>query len=435
MYKRYTAPLLLCFSTAAIGAGPLVLEGPTGHTPVTYQNPNIVLNIETGTLGSITNDSADQLVSDALQIWNNISTSTIYIRRGIDVPVDIDASNFTSFIPDPNNISINNDDDGLNPIVYDNDGSIVDAFFGIGQGTGPDASIVGFASSTVIIGTSFFTEGFAVINGNDNIPIQDPELILIIAHEIGHYMGLDHTQANINNTESLFNFCPTSRIDPDTYPLMYPYACRTSQIVHPDDTVSLSMLYPEVNYQLSQGQLTGTFITTDGAPVKGANLWVENMLSGEIFSIVSDYLQQCTGFFALMLPPGSYRLHANSINNEFYEGSSVGPYANCPTDFSFQPPASDIGSDLVFNADGAVPAIISLEAGKSVEVDFRTDGSGSLTMSDTQVDLAQVYNSVNACSASNACSTTTGGGGGGSPSLPLLSALLLILTLRTSARR
>jgi hypothetical protein len=424
--KYLYALLALACLTSAHAAGPLVLEGPNGHVPATYQDPNIVLNIETGTLGSISNDIADQLVTDAVLIWNNIDTSTINISQGADVPVDISETNFTDYIPDPFNSFIHNDDDGLNPIVYDDDGSIIDAFFGIGQGTGFDASVVGFAASSILIGSSYYTEGFAVINGNEFLPITRDQIKLIFAHEIGHYLGLDHTQANIDNTESLFDFCPSNEA---SYPLMYPYACRISQDTHPDDKVSLAMLYPEADLFQQYGQLTGRFLTTDGVAVKGANLWVQNTATGDVYSVVSDYLMQCTGFFALMLPPGSYTLHANSINDEFYSGSSVGPYALTPTDLSFQAPASTIGS-VDFDAGGPPPAILTLAAGKAVDAEFRTDGSGTITSSDTQVNFIDIYNSAEACSVpSIPAVSSSGDSGGGSPSPPWLAAVLGILVL------
>ena len=65
-----------------------------------------------------------------------------------------------------------------------------------------------------------------------------------------------------------------------------------------------------------------------------------------------------------MLPPGSYTLHANSVNDEFYSGSSVGPYARTPTDLSFQAPASTIGA-------------VDFDAGGTTASDFEPDGGQS----------------------------------------------------------
>lgn len=431
MLRNLFSALAVYLPALAMAGGPLVLEGPNGRTPARYQDPAIVLNFDNGDLGSLAKANADQLVNEALQIWNAVATSTVSLSQGADIAEDIDASNFTSYIPAPFSAD-HNDDDGLNPIVYDSDGSIIDAFFGAGQGTGPDATVVGFAASSIIIGSSFFTEGFAVINGNDELGVPQLQLRLIVAHELGHFIGLDHSQADIDNAEVLDPFLPRqlascSTAPPDDYPLMYPYACRDSLILHPDDDVAVSTLYPATDFFQNQGQLKGTFVTSDDAAVRGANLWVENTLTGDVYSIVSDYLTQCTGFFNLMLPAGNYILHANSINREFWGGSSVGPYADEANSPSFLPPASDIGADLVFRADTNLPAFITLEAGKSVDIVFRTDGSGTVTASDTQVTLTEIYNSP------SSCVTSDGGGGGGSPGLPLLAALAFIPALRKRA--
>ena len=219
-------------SSAVYAGGPLVLEGPAGHTPASYQDPNIEFNIESGDLGAIaTNAQADLLVEAALNLWNGIGNATINLSRGADIQIDINISNFTSWIPDPNDNSVHNDSDGLNPIVYDDDGSIIDAFFGAGQ----SSSIVGFASSSIYIGSSYFTEGFAVINGRD-LGLSKARITLIIAHELGHMLGLDHSQADIDYTESLNTGCVSAA---DRYPLMYPYACRTSTMLSPSICMSI----------------------------------------------------------------------------------------------------------------------------------------------------------------------------------------------------
>jgi predicted Zn-dependent protease len=70
-----------------------------------------------------------------------------------------------------------------------------------------------------------------VINGY--LSVSDASLVNVIAHELGHLIGLDHTQ--LDSTQGLAS---------SNYPLMYPIAYRTLSTLHDDDIASVSALYP-----------------------------------------------------------------------------------------------------------------------------------------------------------------------------------------------
>jgi len=96
--------------------------------------------------------------------------------------------------------------DGINPVIYDSDGSIIDTLLG----TGASNSVLGFAGSAYFLApTCQYAEGRAVINGK--MPVSDATMSVVVAHEIGHLIGLDHTQ--LDSSQGLAS---------GAYPLMYP---------------------------------------------------------------------------------------------------------------------------------------------------------------------------------------------------------------------
>src|SRR5262249_19224454 len=108
-------------------------------------------------------------------------------------PVDVTVSNYGSFI----GIC-----DGLSPIIWDADGSIMEDFFGPGAGN----SVVAFAAPDCMdFNSATFSEGYAILNGKfvDGISNgSNPEISLLdfnaaIIHEIGHYLNLDNSQINL----------------------------------------------------------------------------------------------------------------------------------------------------------------------------------------------------------------------------------------------
>ena len=368
----YVLATALAYCTSAIAGGPLILEGPTGTTPVTYQNPNITLHVESGTLGTLSNIEADALVLEAFTLWNDVDTSSINLT--IDqvqlASIDIDISNFDSYLP-TTNYSEFNADDNLNPIVYDNNGEIIDAFFG----NGASDHTIGFAASIFTSGTSNFKEGYAVINGKD-LGLSETTFKLLITHEIGHFFGLDHAQVNIDNRETIFGspgLCGTTT--QENYPVMYPFICRDTETLHSDDVSTLSALYPIADINSHFGTLQGRFVDDIGLPILGANIWAENITTGETYSVVSDYLTQNNGFYKMLLPAGSYTLHANSINPLFNGGSGIGPYSYDLNDISFQPPHPIAQVNYQGTTDDGNEEVITINNGETLNINFSSSGS------------------------------------------------------------
>lgn len=374
--------LALLASCKALAGGPLIIEGTDGHTPVRYSPATVKLHFDVGTLGSLSNTQADALILEAFALWNNVTSSALQLQQGDDLAADIDISNYMNLISD-GSANHPGDTDNLNPLIYDDDGTITDDLFGVNASD----DIAGFAASGYYLKSSTYEEGYVVLNGK--LELTGSDLVGIVTHEIGHFIGLDHSQLDIDNNETTTGspaVCST-KTSQDEYPVMYPFSCRLEKTLHVDDIAAISALYPTASITSDFGQINGVFIDTADKPIPGANLWVENTLTGAHYSIVSDYLLQGTGFFSIYLPAGDYTLHANSINPIFYGASSVGPYALSQNDISFQSPHPIAAVGYQGNTPG-FEQNISVVTGKGTQVTFISDGSGETSMGEIVMPVA-----------------------------------------------
>jgi hypothetical protein len=337
--------------TAAQAGGPI---GLCNFTPLKYPGAGAVtFNYDPGVLGTRSKPQADAIVTAASALWTNVPTATITLSRGSDLPEDVTSANYTTYF--------NNFNDGLNPVIYDSDGSILDLLLGAGSHT----SVGGFATSGSAGSPCRYTEGRAIINGA--VSLTDNVLTMLVAHELGHLIGLDHSQ--LDSAQGLVA---------SNYPLMYPLAQRTSATLHEDEAAAVTALYPDTNVAATYGTLRGTFTLADTlTPIRGANIWARNVANGKVFSAVSDFLMLNSGSFSLLLPPGTYTLHAEAIHANFNAGSRVGPYSRNSTDLSFQAPLYNGATAMAPLTLGVSNAVeIPILAGCVDNVAFRLDGTG-----------------------------------------------------------
>lgn len=310
-------------TSVANAGGPLVI---LANRPVLYRSTAFPLSwrLDPGALGQYNNADAARLVETAFSAWENITTATPSFTRGADFPNDITVSNYTMYW--------GKFDDGINPVLLDSDGQMLDAI----RGAGAKSNVIGLAVSAYFSNgpnAGFYAESEVLINGALSNKTSLQQYLGVIKHELGHLLGLDHAQINKQ--------AGTDGVDANDarVPLMFPISTTNAEFTA-DDLVAISRLYPADNFFTGRGTLRGTIKRRDGTFVRGANVIASNITNAdEQYSTVTDYAGNAAGVFELTgLPPGDYVVAAEPIVTSFNSGSSVGPYAKNLSDLSFLQP-------------------------------------------------------------------------------------------------
>lgn len=400
---------LLILACPVFAGGPLIVDSPTGAPYLWSVTSAVLFNPDQGGLGILPfgwdNATATSMTEDAFQKWQDVTTASITYANAGSMPFDVDETNFDIIL---NEFS----PDGLNPIVFDEDGAIFVFLFGPGSG------VIGFATPNLLDVTTFeIVEGFGFLNGEfldgnpDNFEFSDPlSMFGTMVHEFGHYSGLAHTvvngQAFIFGEDIGFGV-PTA----DQVEIMYPFALD-GQGNDPlaDDIASLSTLYPEPGFFSSRGTISGRVLSQSLSTVNGVNVIVRNSANpflDAVSAITGDFIagdpfgnSAFQGLYTInnLTPGASYRVEIDQIlaggfstpplfpfigPEEYYNGvnESSDPALDDPDDFDLVPvaagaPVTDV--DVIFNGsigDGTVDFFDDMESGEN---GWTTEGPTSL---------------------------------------------------------
>lgn len=336
--------------------------GPIFGRPAVWDtNRPVPFTPDQGPLGKLDNEQAVALVGALFSVWSEVDTAAITFAQAGQLEADVTAANYLQILNAlPATVS---------PVIFDADGSITDAVFG----QGARHRVLGFAGPRLASGDRI-QGAMAVLNGAfidgrpdpTDIPLELFRAVFI--HEFGHYIGLDHTQLNLDDA---FDADPTNDV---SVPTMLPVLTTIEQVtLHADDRAAVSSLYPGPRRALL-GTIRGRVLMLGGqAGALGVNVIARRVDAPKevAFSTVTGYryatdATELPGFFELVaLPPGRYTVEVERIHPVFRSGSNVGPFS--PPLVLLGPPEFFSGSEESDHDDPASKVELTVVSGAVIE--------------------------------------------------------------------
>lgn len=402
-------PLLICIFglPLAWAGGPILVGGPAVGTraafgidgrPFTWNPAKMPIGyrLDPGPMATaaggavvIDHNSGAQRVQSMFGVWRAVSTASLSFNNlGPILPAGSYTGGDLTSAQQFNDVMGSCKSGAQSPVIFDAGGQLIASLglppevIGFNSGCAVD-SANGYLLSSAIVLNGKFQDG---VNSGANFELTANEFDQAITHEIGHFLGLDHSQINLDVLLQGSFPC-----DPDLVaglPLMFPIAqCQARKdeglpVLAPDDISWISRLYPNSTTPTEYGTISGIIYFADGVtPAQGVNVIARleddpstpqdesrrvavSAVSGLFFTgnpgqSVTQNMSSASehnangsqagsrtpaliGYYEIAVPPGTYTVEVEAVFDAFVAGSGVGP---------MDPPAPLPGQPEFWNQD------------------------------------------------------------------------------------
>ena len=157
------------------------------------------MTLDPGSLGTLNNANATAMIQHTISRFTAVPHMALPLITFSDpFPTDITSANLSDLWRDGNWIRGN----GITPVIFDSDGSIIHELFCAPND--PCERFVGSLGGVKMRTGASIQEGFIILNGlfingiegDANEELLPNEMLGIVLHEMGHMLGLSHSQVN-----------------------------------------------------------------------------------------------------------------------------------------------------------------------------------------------------------------------------------------------